>query len=43
MSELSMSAYFPFHRIKIVEQVVDKFDELAKSSLTVMPDLIRHP
>jgi hypothetical protein len=36
MSELSISPYFPFRRIKIVKQVVAK--TASKAFITVVPD-----
>jgi len=36
MSELSISPYFPFRRIKILKQVVDK--TASKAFITIVPD-----
>lgn len=41
MSELSISPYFPFRRIKIVKQVVDK--TTSKAFINVVPDKRFHP
>jgi len=41
MSELSITAYFPFRRIKIVKQVVDK--TTSKAFINVVPDKRFHP
>jgi transposase len=41
MSELSISPYFPFRRIKIVKQVVDKI--ASKAIINVVPDKRFHP
>jgi hypothetical protein len=41
MSELSISPYFPFRRIKIVKQVVDK--TVSKAFINVVPDKCFHP
>jgi len=41
MSELSISPYFPFRRIKIVKQVVDK--TASKAFINVVPDKRFHP
>ena len=41
MSELSISPYFPFRRIKIVKQVVDKIT--SKAFINVVPDKRFHP
>jgi transposase len=41
MPELSISPYFPFRRIKIVKQVVDKIT--SKAFINVVPDNRFHP
>ena len=41
MSELSIAPYFPFRRIKIVKQVVDK--TASKAFINVVPDKRFHP
>jgi len=41
MSELSISPYFPFRRIKILKQVVDK--TASKAFINVVPDKRFHP
>jgi transposase len=41
MSELSISPYFPFRRIKIVKQLVDK--TTSKAVINVIPDKRFHP
>jgi transposase len=41
MSELSIAPYFPFRRIKIVKQVVDK--TASKAFITIVPDKRFHP
>ena len=41
MSEPSISPYFPFRRIKIVKQVVDK--TASKAFINVIPDKRFHP
>jgi transposase len=41
MSELSISPYFPFRRIKVIKQVVD--ETASKAFITIVPDKRFHP